>query len=117
MTTISVSIANQDSFGQLTFLNSSSLFSFEGAGARSFDRVFSFRLSVNSWGKSEKNRIRVKDKRWLASCRLFIIIRELVGKYMKDTVSESIEILVTVSDSFEYFDFVVTAFGKAVCNR
>ena len=79
--------------------------------------VFFEWLSVNSWGKSEKNRIRVKDKRWLASCRLFIIIRELVGKYMKDTVSESIEILVTVSDSFKYFDFVVTAFGKAVCNR
>ncbi len=36
---------------------------------------------------------------------------------MKNTVSESMEVLVAKSNSFKDFDFVVTAFGKAVSNR
>lgn len=38
-------------------------------------------------------------------------------KDMKDTVSESIEIFVTVSNSFKDFNFVVTPLGKSVGNR
>ena len=33
---------------------------------------------------------------------------------MKDTVPKSTKIPVAVSDSFKYFDLVVTALGKAV---
>ena len=36
---------------------------------------------------------------------------------MKDTISESIEILVAKGNSFEDFDLVVTTLGKAICNR
>ena len=36
---------------------------------------------------------------------------------MKDTISESIEILVAKGNSFEDFDLFVTTLGKAVGNR
>ena len=35
---------------------------------------------------------------------------------MQNTVSETIEVSVTISVSFQYFDFIVTAFGEAVGN-
>ena len=48
---------------------------------------------------------------------LVCLLRELIGKDMKNTVTESMEVLVTKSNSFKDFDLVVTAFGKAVSDR
>jgi hypothetical protein len=45
------------------------------------------------------------------------LLSKLIGKDMKNTVSESMEVLVAKSNSFKDFDFVVTAFGKAVSDR
>ena len=46
---------------------------------------------------------------------LVCLLRELIGKDMKNTVAESMEILVTKSNSFKGFDLVVTAFGIVLC--
>ena len=48
---------------------------------------------------------------------LVCLLRELIGKDMKNTVAKSMEVLVTKSNSFKDFDLVVTAFGKAVSDR
>ena len=48
---------------------------------------------------------------------LVCVLRELISKDMKNTVAKSIEVLIAKSNSFKYFDFVVTAFGKAVSDR
>ena len=45
---------------------------------------------------------------------LVCVLRLLIGKDMKDTIAESVEVLVAKSNSFKDFDLVVTAFGKAV---
>lgn len=36
---------------------------------------------------------------------------------MQNAVSEAMKVFVTVSISFENFDFVVAAFGKTICDR
>ena len=48
---------------------------------------------------------------------LVCVLRELIGKYMKNTVAKSIEVLKAKRNSFEDFNFVVTALGKAVSDR
>ena len=48
---------------------------------------------------------------------LVCVLRELIGKDMKNTVAESMEVLVAKSNPFKDFDLVVTAFGKAVSDR
>ena len=48
---------------------------------------------------------------------LVCVLRELISKDMKNTVAKSMEVLITKSNSFKDFDFVVTAFGKAVSDR
>ncbi len=45
---------------------------------------------------------------------LVCVLRELIGKDMKNTVAESMEVLVAKSNPFKDFYFVVTALGKAV---
>ena len=45
---------------------------------------------------------------------MFVDDRELIRKDMKNTVSESVKVLVAVSDTFKHFDFVVAALGKTV---
>ena len=48
---------------------------------------------------------------------LVCVLRELIGKDMKNTVAKSIEVLKAKRNSFEDFNFVVAAFGKAVSDR
>jgi len=45
---------------------------------------------------------------------LVCVLRELIGKDMKNMVAESMEVLVAKSNPFKDFYFVVTALGKAV---
>ena len=55
------------------------------------------------------------SSRRLGGC--LFVVWQLMRKHMQNTVSESFEILVSVSISFKNLDFVVTSFGKAVGNR
>ena len=48
---------------------------------------------------------------------LVCALRELIGKDMKNTIAESMEVLVAKSNPFKDFYFVVTALGKAVSDR
>ena len=48
---------------------------------------------------------------------LVCVLRELISKDMKNTVAKSMEVLVTKSNSFKYFDLIVAALSKAVSDR
>ena len=53
----------------------------------------------------------------LPSGGCLLYIKFLMRENMQDAVTKSIEITITISISFQHFDFVVTSFGKTICNR